>query len=75
MNDNIQTLTSVLEARGELDKKARVESETARSVEDGANEIRGDQDAKKIYEQKEEDNQEALEVAQTMKELKGKKEG
>ena len=48
MNDNIQTLTGMLEAKGVLDKKARVESETARSVEDGANEIRSDQDVEKI---------------------------
>ena len=75
INDNIQTLTGVLEARGVLEKKAGEESETARSAKDGANEIKVDQDAEKSQEQKEEDNQEALEAVQIMKELEKKKEG
>ena len=50
MNDNIQTLTCVLEARGVLEKKAREESETARFVEDGANEISVEQDTEKTQE-------------------------
>ena len=40
MNDNIQTLTDVLEARGELEKNSGVKSETARLEEDEANVIK-----------------------------------
>ena len=75
MNDNIQALTSVLEARGVLDKNDGMERGTARSAEDEVNETKVDQVMEKTQEQKEEDTQEALEVAQTMKELEGKKEG
>ena len=75
MNNNIQTLTSVLETRGVLDKNDGMERGTARSVEEGTTETRVDQYVEKTQEQKEEDNQEALEAAQTMKELEGKKEG
>ena len=75
MNDNIQTLTSVLEARGVLDKNDGMERGTARSIEEGTTETRVDQDAKKTQEQKEEDTQEALEATKIMKDLEGKKEG
>ena len=40
MNDNILTLIDVLEARGELEKKSGVKSETARVEEDEAKVIR-----------------------------------
>ena len=58
-----------------LEKKTEEDSETVRSNVDGANEIRVEQEAEKTHEQKEEDNQEALEAAQIMKELKKEKEG
>ena len=75
MNDNIQTLTGVLEARGVLDKNDGLERDTARSTEDGANETRVDQVVQKTQEHKEEDTQEALEATQIMKELDKEKEG
>ena len=57
MNDNIQTLTGVLEARGVLEKNEGMERGTARSTEEGTTETMIDQDAKKTQEQKEEDTQ------------------
>ena len=56
-----------------LEKKTKEDSEIVRSDVDGANEIKVEQEVKKTQEQKEEDNQEALEVAQIMKELEKEK--
>ena len=70
MNDNIQTLTGVLQARGVLEKKPGEDSETIKPTENGSNDIRVEQEEEKTQEQKEEDNQDALEATQTMKELK-----
>ena len=75
MNENIQTLTDVLEAKGELEKKYGVKSETARLEEDEAKVIRTKQGEEKTQEQLAEENQEAREVAQTMKELEKEIEG
>lgn len=62
MNDNIQSLTVVLEARGVLEKDDGKETGTSRSVKEGP------------MEQKKEDTQKALEATQIMQELKGNKE-
>ena len=43
MNDNIQTLTKVLEAKGVLEKKPGEDSETKKPTENGANNIREEQ--------------------------------
>ena len=71
MNDNIQSITGVLEARGVLENDEGKESGNARTAEEGTTEIREDQAEEKSQEKKEEDSQEAL-AAQIMQDLEGK---
>ena len=75
MNDNIQTLTDVLEARGELEKISGVKSETVDQKEKDAKGSILEQGKEMSEVQLAEENQEALEAAQTMKELDKEKEG
>ena len=56
MNDKIQTLTDVLKARGELEKKFGGKSETARLKEKDAKAIRTEQGAEMSQEQQAEEN-------------------
>ena len=75
MNDNIQTLTNVLEATGELEKISGEKSETAGFKEKEAKASRMDQGTEMSQEQLAVEKQEALKVVQTMKELDKEKEG
>ena len=75
MNDNIQTLTDVLEARGELEKISGVKSETADQKEKDAKGSIQEQGKEMSEVQQAEENQEDLEAMQTMKELDKEKEG
>ena len=65
-NDNIQSLTGVLEAKGVLEEDEGKDRGTTRIAEDGATEIIKNQAAEKTHEQKVEETHEALEVAQIM---------
>ena len=58
-----------------LEKEPGEDSETVKPAENGANDIRVEQEEEKTQEKKEEDNLDALEVAQTMKVLKKEKVG
>ena len=75
MNDNIQTLTNVLEARGELEKISGAKSETAGFKEKEAKASRMDQGTEMSQEQLAVEKHEDLEATQIMRELDREKEG